>query len=84
MGIYIYMYMPISHLTDPLTSHQRDSVPVLLGVATAHVVLHQVPRARNHLKRIAKTQWNSQVGVAKVTCPSPFQNYFLLYIQYSS
>lgn len=52
---------------------QRDSVPVLLGVATAHVILRQVPRARNHLKRIAKTQWNPQVGVATSTlgsCPS--------------
>ena len=40
---------------------QRDSVPVLLGMATGHMILRQIPRARNHLKRIARMQWNPQV-----------------------
>ena len=40
---------------------QRDSVPVLLGMATGHMILRQTPRARNHLKRIARMQWNPQV-----------------------
>lgn len=40
---------------------QRESVPVLLALATTHVLLRQVPRARNHLKRVTKRLWNVQV-----------------------
>ena len=29
-------------------------------MATAHMMLKQVPRARNQLKRVAKIQWNSE------------------------
>ena len=38
---------------------QRDSVQVLLGMATAHMILKQVPRARNQLKRVTKMTWTS-------------------------
>ena len=44
-------------------AEQKESVPVLLALATAHVLLRQVPRARNHLKRITKISWNTQVHV---------------------
>ena len=37
---------------------QKDHVPALLGMATAHMILKQTPRARNQLKRIAKMNWN--------------------------
>jgi tetratricopeptide (TPR) repeat protein len=35
-------------------------VGALVGVATGHMILKQTPRARNQLKRIAKTPWTSQ------------------------
>lgn len=35
----------------------RDHVGPALGLATAHVLLKQVPRARNHLKRVSKNVW---------------------------
>jgi tetratricopeptide repeat protein 21B len=38
----------------------KDNIAVLLGVATAHMILKQIPRARNQLKRIAKMPWNAQ------------------------
>ena len=38
---------------------QRDSVQVLLGMATAHMILKQVPRARNQLQRVTKMIWTS-------------------------
>lgn len=44
-------------------AEQKESVPVLLALATAHVLLRQVPRARNHLKRITKIPWNIQVYI---------------------
>ena len=37
---------------------QSDHVPALLGSAIAFMILKQVPKARNQLKRIAKMQWN--------------------------
>ena len=40
-------------------SLQRDSVQVLLGMATAHMILKQIPRARNQLKRVTKMTWTS-------------------------
>lgn len=36
----------------------RDHVGTALGLATAYVLLKQVPRARNQLKRVAKNVWN--------------------------
>ena len=40
---------------------QKDFVPALLGMATAHMILKQTPKARNQLKRISKLQWNTSV-----------------------
>ncbi|XP_048342202.1 tetratricopeptide repeat protein 21B isoform X1 [Sphaerodactylus townsendi] len=37
---------------------EKDHVPALLGMATAHMILKQTPRARNQLKRISKMNWN--------------------------
>ena len=33
----------------------------MLGMSIAHLIMKQVPRARNHLKRVAKMNWNTQV-----------------------
>ncbi|KAI4489571.1 hypothetical protein M0802_011008 [Mischocyttarus mexicanus] len=35
----------------------RDHVGPALGMATAHILLKQTPRARNHLKRVSKNVW---------------------------
>ncbi|XP_074652535.1 tetratricopeptide repeat protein 21B-like [Tubulanus polymorphus] len=43
-----------------IASTERDHVGALYGMATAYMVLKQVPRARNQLKRIAKVNWNMQ------------------------
>ncbi|XP_071444824.1 tetratricopeptide repeat protein 21B-like [Hetaerina americana] len=37
-----------------------DHVGVTLGLATAHIMLRQGSRARNHLKRIVRNQWNPE------------------------
>ncbi|XP_075548739.1 tetratricopeptide repeat protein 21B-like isoform X1 [Dermacentor variabilis] len=36
----------------------RDHVGAILGIATAQMILKQVPRARNQLKRVMKAPWN--------------------------
>lgn len=36
---------------------QKDSVPALLGMAQACVLLKQIPKARTQLKRLAKAPW---------------------------
>lgn len=36
----------------------RDHVGTALGLATAYMLLKQIPRARNQLKRVAKNVWN--------------------------
>ncbi|CAN7998156.1 unnamed protein product [Ixodes hexagonus] len=36
----------------------RDHVGAILGMATAHMILKQVPRARHQLKRVMKAPWN--------------------------
>ncbi|KAI8911381.1 hypothetical protein DFJ77DRAFT_469797 [Powellomyces hirtus] len=41
---------------------ERDYVPALLGMAIGHMLLKQPPRARNHLKRIAKMEWRSSLA----------------------
>ena len=33
---------------------------ILAGMATANLLLKQVPRARNHLKRVSKLMWNME------------------------
>ncbi|XP_014235070.1 tetratricopeptide repeat protein 21B-like [Trichogramma pretiosum] len=42
-----------------LANHEslRDHVGPALGLATAHILLKQQPRARNHLKRVSKNTW---------------------------
>ena len=35
----------------------RDHVGPALGMATAHILLKQQPRARNYLKRVSKNTW---------------------------
>ncbi|XP_046391461.1 tetratricopeptide repeat protein 21B-like [Ischnura elegans] len=37
-----------------------DHVGITLGLATAHIIQRQGSRARNHLKRIARNQWNPE------------------------
>ncbi|XP_061464567.1 tetratricopeptide repeat protein 21B [Rhineura floridana] len=37
---------------------EKDHVPALLGMATAYMILKQIQRARNQLKRISKMNWN--------------------------
>lgn len=48
----------LSGFMEMATSEQTESVPALLGVATAYMMMKQTPRARNQLKRIAKMEWN--------------------------
>lgn len=36
---------------------QRDSVPALLAMAQAYMLLKQIPKARTQLKRLAKAPW---------------------------
>ena len=41
---------------------QNEYVPALLGMATANMILKQMSRARNFLKRIASVTWDPAVG----------------------
>uniref|UniRef100_A0A1A7XPQ6 Tetratricopeptide repeat domain 21B n=1 Tax=Iconisemion striatum TaxID=60296 RepID=A0A1A7XPQ6_9TELE len=41
-----------------IANNDKDHVPALLAMATAHMVKKQTPQARNQLKRIAKMNWN--------------------------
>lgn len=36
---------------------QKDSIPALLAMAQAYILLKQVPKARTQLKRLAKVPW---------------------------
>ncbi|XP_022660212.1 tetratricopeptide repeat protein 21B-like isoform X2 [Varroa destructor] len=36
----------------------REHVGAILGIATAHMILKQVPKARNQLKRVMKSPWS--------------------------
>ncbi|KAJ3172779.1 Tetratricopeptide repeat protein 21B [Irineochytrium annulatum] len=45
----------LARLTEILGA-EKDYVPAILGLAVAHMLLKQPPRARNHLKRIAKME----------------------------
>ncbi|XP_074159318.1 tetratricopeptide repeat protein 21B [Sminthopsis crassicaudata] len=47
----------LNTFTDIATS-EKDHIPALLGMATAYMILKQIPRARNQLKRISKMNWN--------------------------
>lgn len=43
-----------------MSTSERESIPVLVLMATAYIILKQVPRARNQLKRLGKTPWVSR------------------------
>eukprot|EP00033_Pygsuia_biforma_P004885 GCRY01005355.1.p1 GENE.GCRY01005355.1~~GCRY01005355.1.p1 ORF type:complete len:202 (-),score=58.88 GCRY01005355.1:53-658(-) len=51
----------IARLVDIL-QEDKESVAALLALATAHILLKQTPKARNHLKRIAKMEYNPADG----------------------
>lgn len=44
----------------------RENASALYGVAAGYMVLKQTPRARNQLKRLAKTNWTMQVRDCQV------------------
>ncbi len=50
-------FMTIASQEDT-SGNGRESVGAILGMATAHQLLKQTPRARNQLKRVAKHSWN--------------------------
>ena len=39
---------------------EKVNVPCLVGMATALQMMKQTPKARNHLKRVAKAQYNQE------------------------
>ncbi|KAL3836422.1 hypothetical protein ACJMK2_021855 [Sinanodonta woodiana] len=43
-----------------MSSDERENVGALYGMAAAYMVLKQTPRARNQLKRVAKSNWTIQ------------------------
>ena len=47
----------VTHLSD-MIAQEKDHVGVLSACATGLMVLKQVPRARNHLKRVSKLPWS--------------------------
>ncbi|KAK6970975.1 Tetratricopeptide repeat protein 21B [Biomphalaria glabrata] len=49
-----------SSLSEASGPRKREHVGALYGMATAYMVLKQVPRARNQLKRVAKSPWTIQ------------------------
>ncbi|KAG2458122.1 TT21B protein, partial [Polypterus senegalus] len=42
-----------------MASSEKEHVPALLAMAQAYMILKQIPRARNQLKRINKVNWNA-------------------------
>lgn len=42
--------------------HQQDNPGVVFGVASAHLLLKQVQKAKNQLKRLIKAQWTLEEG----------------------
>ncbi|XP_028826329.1 tetratricopeptide repeat protein 21B isoform X2 [Denticeps clupeoides] len=56
-----HMQNVISEFSDMISAKEDNvNVPYLLGMAQAFMVLKQVPRARNHLKRLIKVEWNEE------------------------
>ncbi|KAJ1557716.1 Tetratricopeptide repeat protein 21B, partial [Nowakowskiella sp. JEL0078] len=49
----------LGRLMDLLNA-DRNYVPALFGLAVAHMLLKQPPKARNQLKRIAKMDWSPE------------------------
>jgi len=53
----------IAELTTFATkSNQQDNPGVVYGLATAHVLLKQTQKAKNHLKRLIKSTWTLEEG----------------------
>ncbi|XP_052258735.1 tetratricopeptide repeat protein 21B-like isoform X2 [Dreissena polymorpha] len=48
----------INSFMEMVSDESRENVGALYGVAAGYMVLKQTPRARNQLKRVAKTNWN--------------------------
>ncbi|KAH9507420.1 Tetratricopeptide repeat protein 21B [Bulinus truncatus] len=46
--------------THPVGPRKREHVGALYGMAAAYMVLKQLPRARNQLKRVSKSPWTIQ------------------------
>ncbi|XP_043922881.1 tetratricopeptide repeat protein 21B-like [Protopterus annectens] len=42
-----------------MATAEKEHVPSILAMAQAFMILKQTPRARNQLKRLSKTKWNS-------------------------
>ncbi|BFZ22635.1 hypothetical protein BsWGS_25674 [Bradybaena similaris] len=51
---------PPQNVAEAGSRKQREHVGALYGMATGYMVLKQVPRARNTLKRLAKINWTIQ------------------------
>lgn len=51
----------LSKLFLPFLFPQKDNVGALYGMATAYMVQKQVPKARNQLKRVSKSNWTLEV-----------------------
>ena len=51
-------YMLCWYVATYVVLLQKDFIP---GIANAHMILKQTPKARNQLKRISKLQWNTSV-----------------------
>ncbi len=43
-----------------IVNQDRNFVPALLGIAQAHIIRKEIPKARNQLKRIAKMTYNTE------------------------
>uniref|UniRef100_K7FAA7 Tetratricopeptide repeat domain 21A n=1 Tax=Pelodiscus sinensis TaxID=13735 RepID=K7FAA7_PELSI len=41
-----------------MAQNERESVPAILAMAQAYMILKQIPKARTQLKRLAKSNWN--------------------------
>jgi tetratricopeptide repeat protein 21B len=43
---------------DLLSETQTEYIPALYGLALGHVLMKQVPKARNYLKRVTRAEWS--------------------------
>ncbi|WAR05764.1 TT21B-like protein [Mya arenaria] len=48
----------INSFMEMVSDEKQENVGALYGVAAGYMVLKQTPRARNQLKRVAKSNWN--------------------------
>ena len=54
----MFGYIPCFVFLQEDSKSGRENVGAILGMAIAHQLLKQTPRARNQLKRVAKHSWN--------------------------